>query len=376
MSSVSVIIPAYNQGHYLEECIQSVLEQTYQDFEIIIVDDGSSDNTREISTSFSDPRVHYIYQENRGLSGARNTGIKKAKGCYITYLDSDDLFLPKKLEVLINKFENEPDLGIIAGQAIVIDEQGEKLGEVFDTPPPKDQLQFLMGNPLHVGSVLLRSEWQTKVGYFDESLRSYEDWDMWLRLVRAGCEFGWVGQPVSLYRFHQAQMTRDGEQMTTATFEVLDKIYSTDPPNDWIKLKDLAYSSACLRAAPQAYQARNFKKAKSYMKKAVQLNPELNANDGEELAKRIAGWADYAKIENPVEYLSDVYNNLPKNLVALQERGHNEIAEKSIHLAFRAFENGDYQKARSTIRFGIKYKPKILLNRGILSIYLKSLLNN
>ena len=222
MPTVSVIVPAYNQGHYLEECIQSVLKQTYEDFEIIIVDDGSTDNTQEVSTSFSDSRVHYIHQENRGLSGARNTGIKKAKGSYITYLDSDDLFLPKKLEVLIDNFETEPDFGIIAGQAIVINEHGEKLGEVFDTPPPKDHLQFLMGNPLHVGSVLIRYEWQIKAGYFDENLRSYEDWDMWLRLVRAGCNFGWVAQPVSLYRFHPAQMTRDGEQMTTATFEVLD----------------------------------------------------------------------------------------------------------------------------------------------------------
>ncbi|NIW46854.1 MAG: glycosyltransferase, partial [Gammaproteobacteria bacterium] len=94
MSTVSVIIPAYNQGHYLGECVQSVLDQTYPDFEIIIVNDGSTDNTQRVAKSFSDPRIKYIYQENRGLSGARNTGIRNAIGTYVTYLDSDDLFLP------------------------------------------------------------------------------------------------------------------------------------------------------------------------------------------------------------------------------------------------------------------------------------------
>ena len=80
MSSVSVIIPAYNQGHYLKACVQSVLNQTFKHFNIFIVDDGSTDNTREVANSFSDLRVHYIYQQNRGLSAARNTGTRHAQG--------------------------------------------------------------------------------------------------------------------------------------------------------------------------------------------------------------------------------------------------------------------------------------------------------
>jgi len=376
MTSVSVIIPAYNQGHYLEGCVQSVLNQSYQDFEVIIVDDGSTDRTKEIGTSFSDSRVHYIYQSNKGLSGARNTGIKKARGKYITYLDSDDQFLPKKLEVLVDKLENEPDLGLVAGEAIIIDEQGKKLGEVFDAPPPEDPLQFIMGNPLHVGSILIRAEWQSKVGYFDESLRSYEDWDMWLRLAKAGCQFGWVAQPVSLYRFHRDQMTRNGAQMTTATFKVLEKTYSADLPDDWRKYKDIAYSNAYLRAAPQAYLSRDFNKAKSYINKAIELNPKLQENHAKELATRIAGWADYSKIDNPLAYLTDVYNNLPDSLEDLAKRGNNEIAEKATQLAFTAFENSDYQEAQLALRCGIKHKPHILVNRGILSIYLKSLLKS
>ena len=276
MSIVSVIIPAYNQGSYLEDCIQSVLDQTYQDFEIIIVDDGSTDNTREVGTSFSDSRVHYIYQSNRGLSGARNTGIRNAKGSFISYLNSDDQFLPDKLKLLVQKLEADPDLGLVAGQAIVIDENGIKLGEIFDAPLPDEPIQLLMGNPLHVGSVLLRSEWQNRVGFFDEKLHSYEDWDMWLRLAKAGCKFGWVSEPVSLYRFHHAQMTRNGSQMTTATFDVLNKTFAAKLPEDWENNKNIAYSNAFLRAAPQAYQARNFEEAKFFMNEAVNFKSHIN----------------------------------------------------------------------------------------------------
>jgi len=223
MSTVSVIIPAYNQSHYLGQAIQSVLDQTYPDFEIIVVDDGSTDDTRAVADSFTDARLRYVYQDNAGLSAARNTGIRHATGTYLSYLDSDDLFLSEKLALLVDAFDREPELGFAAGQAVLIDENSQPLGEIFDAGLPQDRSQLLMNNPLHVGSVLLRRDWQEKVGFFDESLRSYEDWDMWLRLVRAGCQMGWVPQPVSLYRFHRAQMTRLGKQMTTATFAVLEK---------------------------------------------------------------------------------------------------------------------------------------------------------
>jgi glycosyltransferase involved in cell wall biosynthesis len=131
---VSVIIPAYNQGHYLGEAIQSVLSQTYQDFEVLVIDDGSTDNTAEIARSFSDPRIQYIYQDNRGLSGARNTGIRHARGEYLTYLDSDDQFLPEKLELLTPNLKPTLELGLVAGQAIPIDEHRPAGWKIFTTP--------------------------------------------------------------------------------------------------------------------------------------------------------------------------------------------------------------------------------------------------
>ena len=216
--TVSIIIPAYNQAHYLGAAIASALGQSYGDVEVIVVDDGSTDKTREVVEQIGDPRLRYVYQENQGLSAARNTGIRHACGTYLSYLDSDDLFLPEKVALLLAVMEERPEVGLVAGQAMPVDEAGSPAGALFDRPLPDDARELLLHNPLHVGSVLVRRSWQEKAGFFDESLRSYEDWDMWLRLARLGCPMASVARPVSLYRFHAAQMTRDGSQMTTATF--------------------------------------------------------------------------------------------------------------------------------------------------------------
>ena len=263
MARVSVIVPAYNQGRYLGDAIRSALAQTYRDLEVLVVDDGSTDDTRAVTRSFADPRVRYIHQANRGLSAARNTGIREASGEFLTFLDSDDQFLPEKLDLLLAAFDRNPALGFAAGEAVLIDEHGELMGEVFDRPLPADPSELLLANPLHVGSVLLRRSWQDRVGPFDESLRSYEDWDMWLRLARAGCPMAWVARPVSRYRFHGAQMTRIGSQMTAATFAVLDKTFrAPDVPASWLARRDEAYSRGFLRAAAQAYHAADFARAR------------------------------------------------------------------------------------------------------------------
>jgi len=147
--TVSVVIPAYNQSQYLAAAIRSALAQTYEDIEVLVVDDGSTDDTRRVATSFDDSRVRYIYQNNAGLAAARNTGIRHARGSVLTFLDSDDLFLPEKLALLCGTLDANPRLGMVAGQAILIDELGEPLGEVFERGFPSEISDLLLGNPLH-----------------------------------------------------------------------------------------------------------------------------------------------------------------------------------------------------------------------------------
>lgn len=373
MSTVSVVIPAYNQGHFLGEAIESVLAQTYPDFEILVVDDGSTDDTAVIAQSYTDPRIRYIYKENGGLSSARNAGLRQAKGEYISYLDSDDCFLPQKLARLVAELEAAPAIGLAAGQALLMDEHGRQLGKKFDRPLPENPVELLLGNPLHVGSVLLRREWQEKAGFFDETLRSYEDWDMWLRLALAGCRMRYVPEPVSLYRFHSAQMTRDGRQMTTATFAVLDKLFNKFVmPDEWQAMRDKAYSRARLRGAAQAYHAGAYTEGQEHLAQAVALSPDLLAENGQPLANAIAAWTNLPKIADPLHYLETVYDNLSPELSILAHRRNQDLSQAAMAAAFRAYNRGDKRQARTAVRRAIRYQPAWLKNRGVLSIFLRT----
>jgi hypothetical protein len=371
--TVSVVIPAYNQSQYLAAAIRSALAQTYEDIEVLVVDDGSTDDTRRVATGFDDSRVRYIYQNNAGLAAARNTGIRHARGSLLTFLDSDDLFLPEKLTLLRETLDANPRLGMVAGQAILIDELGEPLGEVFERGFPSEISDLLLGNPLHVGSVLLRREWQARIGLFDETLRSYEDWDMWLRLARAGCGMGWVAQPVSLYRFHRAQMTRIGKQMTTATFAVLEKTFA-DPtlPDSWRARRDEAYGRAHLRAAAQAYTGRDFAQARESMREAIRLVPALCADQAEPLARSAAAWANHAKTAEPMAFLEGFYANLPDELEILRRRRRRDLAREAIHLAFEASKRDGPAATLTRIRQALSYGPHLIFNRGVLALSVRT----
>jgi glycosyltransferase involved in cell wall biosynthesis len=373
MPKISVIIPAYNQADYLGESIQSVLHQDYKDFEIVVVDDGSTDNTAQVVREFSDPRVGYVYQENRGLAGARNTGIRNSCGQYLSFLDSDDLFLPENLSLLVTELENNPDVGFVSGQVIPVDENGKPVGKIFENHLPSDPSFLLLGNPVQVGCMMLRRSHQEKVGYFDESLRSYEDWDMWLRLARAGCKMRWLPRPVSEYRFHTGQMTRIGNQMTEATFKVLDKVFA-DPslPESWQSLKNKAYSNACLRAAAQAYLIRDFERACGYLNRAVELNPDLLCGDARVLADHFISWTDLPKVQQPFQFLEGIFNHLPERIEVLRQNRREHLGRAAIQMAFQAYLNGDYKATRSAVLHAIRYQPYWLMNRGALSIFLRS----
>jgi glycosyltransferase involved in cell wall biosynthesis len=375
MPLVTVIIPAYNQGHYIEAAIQSVLDQSYRNLELLIVDDGSTDNTREIVAKFADCRLHYLYQENQGLSAARNCGIRHSTGEYLSFLDSDDLFLPDKLRLLVDLMQTEPEIGLAAGQAIPFDELGQHPEKLYATPLPLDSAQLLLGNPLHVGSVLLRRTWQQEVGLFDESLRSYEDWDMWLRLVRAGCPTGWIAQPVSCYRFHHAQMTSNSAQMSHATFAVLDKVFaSRSIPKHWKAMHNQAYASAYLRTAAQAYHVQDFAYGKHCILQAVSLHPGLLENDAELLVNRFRAWANSPKIVEPHRYLENIYNHLPDNLAKLHRRWRQERARAAMQQVLEDYRRGDRIITRSVILRTFINQSPWLWNRRAISICLRSCL--
>jgi len=184
--TVSVIIPTFNRAHLVGRAIHSVLVQTYQDFEIIVVDDGSTDNTEKVIKSFNDPRIRYVrHEKNKGGSAARNTGIKTARGKYIAFLDDDDEWLPEKLEKQINKFQTLPSIfGVVYSGFSYVSENGEIISNVIPTLRGKVYDNLLKENILGSPTPLIKKNCFKKAGLFDETLPSCQDWDMWIRLSK------------------------------------------------------------------------------------------------------------------------------------------------------------------------------------------------
>jgi glycosyltransferase involved in cell wall biosynthesis len=206
---VSVIIPAYNAELYVREAIDSVLGQTFIDLEIIVVDDGSTDNTANIVGRVSDHRVRLICQGNKGVSSARNAGINNSAGQYLQFLDSDDLILPGKLAAQVPLLDADPDVGLVYSSfRYFYDDRCDLAPPPWLRPPSDDPYRELVaGSMFPCHAALLRRSAVTALGRFDEELDSGEDWDLWLRLARTGARFLFHSDLLALYRQHPGSIT-------------------------------------------------------------------------------------------------------------------------------------------------------------------------
>jgi glycosyltransferase involved in cell wall biosynthesis len=189
MPKVSVILPCYNGSRWISQSIESVLAQTYKDFELIIVDDRSTDNSREIISSYLyDERVHYIYQENRGFSGALNRGIRESRGAFIGFIGQDDLYMPNKLQVQVKYFNEHKDADLIHSNYCSVDSSG-RIIRVRDIKIPrfssKEKLieYLFINNFIGFETALVKRRCFDKVGLFDERMVGFSDHDMWLRIA-------------------------------------------------------------------------------------------------------------------------------------------------------------------------------------------------
>jgi glycosyltransferase involved in cell wall biosynthesis len=222
-SKVSVVIPAYNSVDYTVETIESALAQTYQDREIIVVDDGSTDNTREVLKKFGDA-IQYIYKENGGACSARNLGISRSTGEYIACLDCDDLWLPEKLEYSIDALEVELEASFVFTRCLLIDAAGVEVGEVGGLCKPGQAAyqSILMGGAVPAPTVVIRKSHLARVGFFDEKIFIPADKDLWLRLARESIVC-YVDHPLSKYRLSSNYTLRNIDLSLRENIYVLEK---------------------------------------------------------------------------------------------------------------------------------------------------------
>lgn len=231
MSKVSVIIPTYNAPEYLVRAVDSVLNQTYQDYEIIIVDDGSDQRTKEMLSPYMEqfPSICYIYQDNKGPAAARNRGIAASSGEYIAFLDHDDIWLPNKLEVQMKLFRDQPNVGLVYCRfKYLYEDSGIIEADRRECCSGKVLERFLRENYIPTTSlVIVRSECFSKCGGLDESLRIVDDYEFYIRIARH-YEVAYSDEYLVLWRRHADSMSSAAMEMTENAIRMRRKLLLSD----------------------------------------------------------------------------------------------------------------------------------------------------
>ena len=213
LPNVSVVLTCYNGVRWISRAIESILAQTYRDFELVMIDDGSTDNSKEIASSYLfDERVRYIYQENKGFSAALNRGIKESSGNIIGFICQDDLWVPSKLELQVKYLHEHKDVDLVHSNYYSIDSKG-RLIEVRYVKIPcfssKEKVvkQLFLNNFIGFETVLVKRKCLDKVGFFDECMVGFSDHDMWMR-VAGDFNIGYLDLPLVKKRQHEFQLSK------------------------------------------------------------------------------------------------------------------------------------------------------------------------
>lgn len=274
---ITIVIPTYNHERFLVDAVKSALAQTYPLIEIIVVDDGSTDNTPVVMAPYTD-QVTYIRQANRGLSGARNTGILAARGEFIALLDADDYWERCYLRTTHTALTVDSGLAAVHTGMHFVDAQGTVQAQPGIATVPDDQMydRLLDGEFFAPSAVLVRRWAFAAVGLFDLELRASEDWEMWLRVARS-YRFGGIAEPLLNYRVHGSNMSGDPDHMLHYQRLTLQKHFGEfgETPERWDPKLQRAYAAVAYYAAQGNYLRGDQEQGTRYLREALEANPAL-----------------------------------------------------------------------------------------------------
>lgn len=280
---VSVVIPAYNQAQYLYGAIESVLAQTYNNYEIIVIDDGSTDTTPTVANQFSDV-IRYIHQENQGLAGARNTGILVAKGELIGLLDADDQWLPDYLKTMVAHANHHSEAAVYYCCAQCMDSEGNDLPQVFGGPLiPPDMMyeKLLRADFLIPSTILMRKSVVKAAGLFDPTFRRLQDGELWIRLLKRKIRFFGLSDVLVRYRIHSTSLSNDPSGGQQAMMALAKKHFGPDDghPQSWSADKRRAYGGVYRYNVLTSVQRQSdWKTAGSFLQCGLQADPTLSTD--------------------------------------------------------------------------------------------------
>lgn len=380
MSYVSVIIPTYNRKLYVQEAVDSVLAQTYTDYEIIVIDDGSTDGTSEALSFRYGDKIQYVWQENQGESVARNRGVELAQGKYIAFLDSDDLWLPEKLSEQILFLDKYPNFSFVFTQAWQIDADGRKVSDrkINESVQPEflilERLCFdnLVEAPSTV--IVARNVLQASGG-FDPGIRYGEDYDLFLRL-RLFTDMGIIPQPLACIRKHEgsqchfpsAEINAQRREAHLLALKKLFDLWTEATP----ELQRQAFAWQYAKSALLEAVARNELSTKVCLEQAATYDPGLftrNQRFGRAVATQ-AAWL-YESEQN----LSSSVSFVKFVLKALAEAGYYNrsiqrkiLTQSYLSLGFTSYQVPDNKVTRHCLIRALALNPSNIKNIGLLSL--------
>ncbi len=264
MPKVSVIIPTHNRAEFLRSAITSVLNQTFQGFEIVIIDDASKDHTQEVIANFNDARIKVIHNQfSKGDAGARNIGVINSNGEYIAFLDDDDEWLPEKLEIQTCLLDNSPpEVGGVCTHSFIIEQVSGRVSSVFN--PERNDL--VKENFIRTSSILLRRECFEKCGLFDESMPTSSDYDMWIR-ISTKFSFKIIEKILVKYYIHENRLTFNYEKITKGMEILFEK------HDDFFNKNTKAYSQRYLHLGVLYCYKGEVQKGRKAFRKSMRMNP-------------------------------------------------------------------------------------------------------
>jgi glycosyltransferase involved in cell wall biosynthesis len=272
---VSIIIPVYNGDRYLARTLESIFSQTYSRYEIIVVDDGSTDNTRQCLQPYRD-RIRYVYQENQGVAAARNQGMRLAQGEFVAFLDQDDVMLPDKLALQVSSFVNNPGAGMVHSGWKLVDGAENPLSDVepWHDAPVLDAEGWLRRMPVLLSAMLFRHTWLERAGKFDSHYLQACDVDLVQRLVLLGCPTVWVRRITVLYRQHDRNDSLNTLVQAEEAWKVRRHFFDRpDLPDGLRACEQESCYSVLVWIAWRLFHTQRFPEMALYLEKALEYRP-------------------------------------------------------------------------------------------------------
>jgi glycosyltransferase involved in cell wall biosynthesis len=371
MPRVSVIIPTYNHAQFVAQAVESALGQTFADREVIVVDDGSTDQTGMLLARY-EGQIRYLWQPNQGVSAARNAGIAAATGRYFLFLDADDWVPADKLAIQVPILDAQPETGLTYSAFQYMDETGRQL--LREIRPGKSGLVLadLLCRTLFFppGAAVIRRECLERVGAFDESCPSAADTDLWVRIAHAGYSFAYVDRPLLQYRLAHGSMSGHLESQMRDEFTRMEKFFADPGLAPEIRgLEGRAFGSLHMEFAAKCCRIGNIKEARQHLQQGFASCPSL-AGDRDWLLEWIAASALDPQVESPRAFIDRLCGDaLQVARLSRQARGRYHTAA-----AFESYQSRQFSQVRPHILPAIIGNPSVALNRGFLRIALQSLL--